>query len=136
MGTWGPGNFDSDQALDRLDEVTRQLADDIGRVLADENNPKRDAQGNALWSAADWDEEGESTLMPTVEMLCVLLETVGGHRPDPDVVERWKAKKLAVFDAQAESMGARPGFLQERRRVIVETFDRLYRLTKRVSRGY
>ena len=54
MGTWGPGNFDSDDAVDYLSEVIRGFVDTVEQLFA---------QGRS-----SLDDQGEGRLMPTVEM--------------------------------------------------------------------
>ena len=54
-GHLGPGNFDSDDAVDYLSEVIRGFVDNVEQWFA---------QGRARL-----DDQGEGRLMPTVEMI-------------------------------------------------------------------
>lgn len=112
MGTWGAGNFDNDGALDYVGEVEHELVRRIEEILADEDR-------RAL------DEEGESVLLPTVEMLSVLHEHCRFGLPQLETVRRWKVRYLATFDEQIESLGPRPGFAEARRGVIEASFLKL-----------
>jgi hypothetical protein len=101
-GHLGPGNFDSDDAVDYLSEVIRSFVDTVEQWFA---------QGRA-----SLDDQGEGRLMPTVEMITVLCDWCRGGPPairvvappSPGVVRRWKQRYLEIYDAH-----------------IVRTFDRL-----------
>lgn len=119
MGIWGPGNFDSDDAVDYLSEVIRDFVDTVEQWFA---------QGRA-----SLDDQGEGRLMPTVEMISVLCDWCRGGPPAirvvapprPGVVQRWKQRYLEIYDAQIDALLPREGFAPERRAHIVRTFDRL-----------
>jgi hypothetical protein len=119
MGTWGPGNFDSDDAVDYLSEVIRSFVDTVEQWFA---------QGRA-----SLDDQGEGRLMPTVEMITVLCDWCRGGPPairvvappSPGVVRRWKQQYVKIYDAQIGALLPREGFAPERRATIVRTFDRL-----------
>jgi hypothetical protein len=119
MGTWGPGNFDSDDAVDYVSEVIGGFVDSVERWFA---------QGRA-----SLDDEGEGRLMPTVEMISVLCDWCRGGPPAirviapprPGVVRRWKQQYLEIYDEQIGDLLASEGFAPERRAHIVRTFDRL-----------
>ena len=72
MGTWGPGNFDSDDGVDYLSEVIRGFVDTVEQWFA---------QGRA-----GLDDLGEGRLMPTVEMISVLCDWCRGGPPSIRVV--------------------------------------------------
>jgi hypothetical protein len=112
MGTWGAGNFESDGALDYVNEVADEIAARIEEILDDGDR-------SAL------DEEGEAVLMPSVAMLSVLHEHCGGAPPKPDVVRRWKKVYLAIFDDQIDDLEPKETYKQERRVVIERTFTEL-----------
>jgi hypothetical protein len=121
MGTWGPGNFDNDEAVDYLMEVVDGFVESVEQVFS---------QGRA-----SLDEQGEGRLMPTVEMISVLCDWCQGGPPAirvvapprPAVVRRWKQQYLEIFDEEIDGL-LLPGkeyFGPERRAHIVRTFDRL-----------
>jgi hypothetical protein len=118
MGTWGSGNFDSDDAVDYLSEVIRGFVDTVEQLFA---------QGRA-----SLDDQGEGRLMPTVEMISVLCDWCRGASairvvapPRPGVVWRWKQRYLEIYDEQIDDLLPSEGFAPERRAHIVRTFDRL-----------
>jgi hypothetical protein len=118
MGTWGPGNFDSDEAVDYLSEVVRGFVDTVEQLFT---------QGRA-----SLDDRGEGRLMPTVEMVSVLCDWCGDASairvvapPRPEVVRRWKQQYLEIYDEQIDGLLPSEGFAPERRAHIVRTFDRL-----------
>ena len=121
MGTWGPGNFDSDDAVDYLSEVIGGFVGNVEQWFA---------QGRA-----SLDDQGEGRLMPTVEMISVLCDWCTGGPPAirvvapprPGLVRRWKQQYLEIYDAQIDGLLPPGGdsFGPERRAHIVRTFDRL-----------
>jgi hypothetical protein len=116
MGTWGPGNFDSDAALDYLGGVIDRLTDTVEELFAEER--------------ASLDDQGEGKLMPTVEMISVLCDWCSGAPPHPPQILRWKRHYLEIYDDQIDGLllAGKEGFGQERRAHIVRTFDRLVSL--------
>jgi hypothetical protein len=98
MGIWGPGNFDSDDAVDYLSEVIRDFVDTVEQWFA---------QGRA-----SLDDQGEGRLMPTVEMISVLCDWCRGGPPAirvvapprPGEVQRWKQRYLEIYDAQIDAL--------------------------------
>jgi hypothetical protein len=120
VGTWGPGNFDGDEAVDYVSEVVDGFVDTVAQVFA---------QGRA-----SLDDRGEGRLMPSVEMISVLCEWCRGASairvvapPRPGVVRQWKQRYLEIYDEEIDGL-LLPGkehFGAERRAHIVRTFDRL-----------
>jgi hypothetical protein len=113
MGTWGPGNFDSDCAFAYLCEVVDGLATTVEQLF--------------VRGRASLDDQGEGRLMPTVEMISVLCDWCYGAPPRPPVVRRWKRRYLEIYDDQIDGLllPGGEGFGPERRAHIVRTFDRL-----------
>jgi hypothetical protein len=111
MGTWGPGNFQNDGALDYLGDLCEQLTATIDKVLAD--------------GAAAADEEGESTLVPAVAVLTLLAERLNGVPPKPEKVAGWRTAYLAAFDATMPGLDPKGTFIGERRPVVEQTFANL-----------
>lgn len=112
MGTWGGGNFENDGALDYLDGVMDGLVAQIEECFETEDG-------------ADLDGEGESELVPTVEILSVLHDHFGGKLPEVSTVEAWKNKYLEIFDDQIDALEPGGDYKKKRRQVIETTFDRL-----------
>lgn len=116
MGSWGPGIFDNDAARDHLFEVTRQLAEQIEEAFADAVSLKLAGNGADTELAATLE-----TVLPNIEIMCVLHESLGGgFLPEPESAAEWQSQ----FE-QLESGGS-----ADRREVVRTTFERLHRLAK------
>ena len=119
MGTWGPGNFDSDEAVDYVSGLVDGFVDTVEQLFA---------QGRA-----DLDDQGEGKLMPTVEVISVLCDWCRSGAPairevtppHPELIRRWKQQYLEIYDDQIDGLLPSEGFAEERRAHIVGTFDRL-----------
>jgi len=112
LGTWGFGNFESDDALDFVDEQIDRLVAIITEIFADE-------QRFLL------DEGAEGQLMPSAEILILLCEHCGALLPKEIDVAAWKRRYLDMYDAQIDGVSWAPGYKEARRAVIESTFDRL-----------
>ncbi len=112
MGTWGVGNFENDSALDYVDELAHTLAVKIDECLADEE-------------CSPIDEMGEAVIVPTVAILSTLHEHCHAPPPKPAIVSAWKVGYLAIYDEQIDDLEPKAGYKEERRQVIVDTFDKL-----------
>lgn len=112
MGTWGAGNFDNDSALDYVGDLVYEMQQKVDDILADEDRRARD-------------EEGEGVLMPTIVVMSLLYEHCTAPAPDLEKVRSWKKRYLAVYDEDMEDYDLTPGFKEERRQVIEETFAKL-----------
>ena len=121
MGTWGPGNFDGDDAVDYLSGIVRGFVETVEQLFA---------RGQAGLT-----DQGEGRLMPTGEMISVLCDWCQGGPsavrvvapPRPGVVRRWRQQYLVIYEAQIDGLllPGKEGFGPERRAHIVRTFDRL-----------
>jgi hypothetical protein len=109
MATWTPDNFGNDGARDFLAMQIAKLVATINEVLAD---PER----------SELDEDGESMLMPCVEVLALLCERYGAAPPRPAVVRQWHQKYLAVYDRDIDKLRPTPELKAARRKVIDNTF--------------
>jgi hypothetical protein len=120
MGTWGAGNFESDESLSYLDELIAQLVERIETCLSSLEHPsERDEFSGSL-------DCGEERLMPSVDIICLLCE----HYEEPpnieiDQVIRWRDQYLAACDEHIDDYGPKPEYKRERRQVIIETFEKL-----------
>src|ERR1051326_7480251 len=82
MGTWGPGNFDDDVGRDYLADVIARFEQLIERILVGEI-PEELGMDSVL-------DAGEHFLMPTVEIISALHESLGSdYLPSPEPVARW-----------------------------------------------
>jgi hypothetical protein len=109
MGQRTEDNFGNRGARDYLAILTARLVATIKEVLAD---PERPAP----------DEDGESLLMPSVEVLALLCERYDAQPPLPATVRQWREKYLAAFDAGVDALKVRAEFKTARRKVIDKTF--------------
>ena len=106
---WGVDNFDNDGAMDFLSMQTMQLTAAIKAVVADEGR-------------LEPDEDGETLLMPSVELLAMLCERYNAEPPQPGLVHQWRDKYLAVFDRAIDRLAPSPEFKVGRRKAIEKTF--------------
>jgi hypothetical protein len=109
MGTFSADNFGNDGAQDYLAMQTAKLVATIKEVLADEERRRPD-------------EDGETLLMPSVEILALLCERYGTAPPKPATVRQWGEKYLAAYDQGADRLRQSAEFKAERRKVIDKTF--------------
>lgn len=125
MGTWGPGNFDSDTAAEHLTALTERLGDDLARAFAG-------APGSIHPDA----DEG-ATVPCNVELLALIAEQrwEGLVLPPPATVRRWKVTYLAAWDRSIDELGPRPAWKRQRRLVLTKSFDRLVRASVRHHRA-
>ncbi|WP_405759406.1 DUF4259 domain-containing protein [Streptomyces sp. NBC_01420] len=115
MGTWGAGNFDSDTAADHLSGLVERLVAEVGEAMG----------GDPVGIEPD---EYDGVAVPcNLELLLLLHERgwVGVSLPAPEVVRGWRDAYLAVWERTIDGMGPADGFKDERRAVLVDTFDRL-----------
>lgn len=68
------------------------------------------------------DEDGESMLMPSVELLALVCERYGAVPPKPEAVRQWSEKYMRAFDRADDLDEPKPGFRAARRKVIEQTF--------------
>ncbi len=121
MGTWGSGNFDDDTAADHLSLLTDRLIREVAEAMS--GDPV-DIEPDEYWGVA----------VPCNLELLHLLATqnyVGASLPDPDVVAGWKVRFLAAWDQAIDGLEPRPGFKEQRRAVLIRTFDQLSELAIR-----
>jgi hypothetical protein len=109
MGTWSEENFGNDGARQYLSLLTSKLVATINEVFAD---PER----------TELDEDGESLLMPSVEVLALLCERYDVAPPRPATVRQWHEKYLAVYDRDIDKFKPKGDFKAARRKVIDKTF--------------
>ncbi|WP_062207086.1 DUF4259 domain-containing protein [Streptomyces sp. NBRC 109706] len=115
MGTWGSGNFESDTARDYLSSFMDRLVAEVAEVM----------DGDPV--AIEPDEYWGVAIPCQLELLQVL--TRAGHSSDtplrPEVVERWKEHFMAVWERTIDDLGPAPGYKEQRRAVLIRTFDQL-----------
>lgn len=121
MGNWGSGNFDDDLAADHLETLTDRLISEVAEAMSGD-------------SARIVPDEDWGVAVPcNLELLHLIAQQhwLGANLPDPDTIAGWKAKYLAVWDQAIDVLGPSPGYKEQRRSVLVQTFDQLAELAKR-----
>jgi Domain of unknown function (DUF4259) len=117
MGTWAAGNFDNDAALDHAQQVAEWLMDQVEATLASEHGMEPD-------------ERDSARMMAGIELLWLIGQHVRLSLPTAETVAYWRDEYLAVWDRHIDGLTPVPGFKEERRAVIVESFDRLIALCR------
>jgi hypothetical protein len=112
MGVWGAGNFANDQALDYAHELVDRMIEQVEEAVASEHG-------------LEPDEPDSVRVMCNVELMWLIGRHAGLSRPEAETAEVWKDRYLAVWDAHIDGLDPEPGFKEERRAVVVATFDRL-----------
>ena len=110
MGTWSADNFGNDGALDYLGDIINGIEKNIEDIFSS-------------GTAADPEECGESELVPGIVIISLLCEHCNGVPPEVDKVKQWRGRYLLRFDKQMPELGASNDFINERRKIIEETFD-------------
>jgi hypothetical protein len=109
MRTQGDDNFANKGARDYRALLTTQLVATINAIVA---NPSR----------LELDEDGESMLMPSVEILALLCERTGAAPPKPALVRQWAEMYLDVYDDTIDGTKPSAEYKAGRRKVIENTF--------------
>ena len=115
MGTWGPGNFENDAALDFLNEQVDSYVGIIKEIFGDAARFRLD-------------EDAEGMLMPSLEILLALNERLHGKLPKGLDIAGWKSRYLSMYDEQIDGLEPDEGYKQLRRDTIATTFDKLLNL--------
>ena len=108
-------NFGNDGARDYLAMMTAKLVATIREVVGDDDRIAPD-------------EDGESLLMPSVDILALLCERCGAAPPKATTVKQWRDKYLAAFDKGVAKLYPAAPFRADRRRIIDNTFRWLEQL--------
>ncbi len=114
---WTEDNFGNEGARDYLGVLTAKLVATIREIVADEER-------------IEPDEDGESLLMPSVEVLALLCERYNAAPPRLATIRQWHQKYLAAFDKGFDKMKPAPGLKTARRKAIEKTFRWLESLSE------
>src|SRR5690348_16352593 len=113
MGTWGKGNFDSDDSAEFLDKVISELVENARKVFS--QIPKYNSvimlYGHNIITVLD--------LLITIS---TQYDTWIGI--EVDEAKNWKERYLKVFDEQMP-IHADEDFVEKRRKIIEDTFDKV-----------
>lgn len=120
MGTWGSGNFDSDTAADHLSELTGRLLDEVERAMSGD---RVELEPDEHWGVA---------VPCNLELLHLIASRhyVGAGLPAAATIEGWKADFMAVWERSIDGLEPAPGHKEERRAVLLRTFDGLAALAR------
>jgi hypothetical protein len=123
MGDWGVKNFQNDDGLDALGYICSHIIDSIREDLDDmkSDNPYK-YTSDALVAKVD----ALSTLVDHYEFEPIL---------QLNEIETWKREYLSLYDAYTKRRFSKPEnqiedhitYFRERRKVISDTFDHLYK---------
>lgn len=121
MGDWGTGNFENDTAADHLSMLTDRLITEVADAMA--GDPVG-IEPDEYWGVA---------VPANLELLSLLARQgyVGASLPEADVVEGWKKTYMAVWEGSIDELEASAGYREERRAVLIRTFDELAQLRKK-----
>lgn len=112
MGTWGPGNFEEDTALDHIAEFTAGMMKELEAAI---QNPA-ELEPDQYWGVA----------VPChIEILLLLARRFGGSLPDPDTANRWRDVYMEVWETHIDNLSPRADYKTNRRKVLKRTFSRL-----------
>ena len=118
MGVWGAENFGNDAACDFVQSaVVEPLTAQLRRIV---ENP----------ALADPEEHASFEVMAAVEILAVLGEAVSAHPPPSQLVEDCRDLCLRGWDEGIDKLSPKPGYKEERRAVIADTFERLLKVCR------
>jgi hypothetical protein len=109
MATRREDNFGNQGARDYLALRAAQLVANISDVVSSKHRIRPD-------------EDGESMLMPSIELLALVCERYGAVPPKPETVRQWSEKYLRAFDRADDLDESTTGFRSSRRKVIEQTF--------------
>lgn len=110
MGTWGAGNFESDEALDFLWLAVQQpLHRRIAAASAGKETPGLPV----------------TDVMAAAGIILALIDRCGAAPPEPHEVREWRDNYLKQWECEVHEQGGAPDFIEQRRIVIRDTFDTL-----------
>jgi len=121
VGDWGTGNFENDTAADHLSILTDRLISEVADAMA--GDPV-EIEPDEYWGVA---------VPANLELLSLLARQgyVGASLPEAEVVEGWKKTYMAVWEGCIDGLTPSPGYKDERRTVLIRTFDELADLRRK-----
>lgn len=114
MGVWGPGNLESDGALDELATRSGKVMKQAWALL----------RRRTSWEADEYDHDALFVVLETVLALDAAGLIDGTEVPADDAIARTMARWLVGWDAYMDELGCKDGYKPERRAVIEGTFAR------------
>ena len=114
-------------ARDYLADQIGRYAQFIERILVGDIPTEATGMNNVM-------DAGEHCLLPTVEIICVLHETLGSdYLPRPETVGRWIQAYPSLVEPVLRNLDPlcyEHWYVPERRPVLLATFDRLLRYSR------
>ena len=107
MGTWGPGNFENDSALDMVGDVLEVATTEIAAFRASDRVGIEDLD----------------LVVACIAIHLALHEHCGASAPDADVARAVHEKVLRIFDDKIDLLKPKPEHKAARRAVLGETLD-------------
>ena len=104
MGIWGPGPFESDEALDYVADVVKKVEEEM-----------KEPSG----------VEDTHVLVTALAVRLAMIQHCHASPPDRSVIEALRDKVLAVYDDEIDQLQPAKGFKEARRAVIEKTFEDL-----------
>lgn len=113
MGTWGPGIYENDSALDWVGELTSQIEKEI-----------RDG-------IEEFDESMGDDLLAAVDTLRAICENSHSSPPKPEDISKWHELYEKNWPSYIGDLGADDSFVEQQAEVIISTFQRLLGLSQK-----
>ncbi|MDX3131063.1 DUF4259 domain-containing protein [Streptomyces europaeiscabiei] len=125
MGDWGTGNFENDTAADHLSILTDRLITEVADAMT----------GDLV--EIEPDEYWGVVVPANLELLSLLARQgyVGASLPEAEEVEEWKKTYMAVWEGCIDDLTPSSGYKDERRTVLIRTFDELAELRRKEDSG-
>lgn len=117
MSHFAEHNFGNRGALEYLAMMTAKLVATITEIVDDDERLQPQ-------------EDGESMLMPSVDILALLCERYDAMPPKPATVRQWHEQYLKVYDLRCDKISADGHYTTARRKVIEQTFRWLESLSE------
>ena len=89
MGTWGPGNFDSDGAHDYANGLVHQLRERVAKAF-------RSKYGASI------DGDGEAVVVPSIFIMGLLAAHCKAALPESALLTEWKDRYLGIYEERVE----------------------------------
>jgi hypothetical protein len=122
MPGWTEENFGNDAARQFIEMQAARLVTTIHDIIGSKDRIAPD-------------DDGESMLMPCVEVLALLCERYDIPPPKSATVQTWHKAYLAAFDAGFDAMKPPAGLKAKRRKKIEQTFRWLESLSESYHAG-
>src|SRR5262245_23595663 len=118
MGTWGPGPFQNDAALDFVGDQVAGLVATVGEFL---DQPRLDS--------------GFACAFAALELLALLVEHTAASPPEPAEIDQWRTVFLATFEREIDAVGADDDFKRDQRKALEQVFAAIGKHAKEFHRG-